>query len=323
MNRGMKSHFLFCIIATGFLACFILDRTRLQTTGYNPDGRPSHRDLHNGSHPCRNADFVPVHKKSVWTMLTDDENYVLSTLKLGHSLRKHTTSPFDMVVMELASKPLGNSSWRCLHEIGWKRCVVDRVAPLQEGSAKNYRWMDQFTKLRLWGMTMYHTVVYLDADTMVLRSISHLLDCNLGNHSIAASAQAWYGKFEAFNMGVFVIHPAEREYHRLMKLQRDPAVYFDARWAEQGFLNAVYKDNWYDLGFPNNALTWVSWQNHAYWKAQYAHFNVVHFGGLKPWACFPDIITEWLLAPSVYYVPICREWMDMPPSGLCAPIEVP
>lgn len=263
---------------------------------------------------CQNDDFFPENTKSVWTMLTDDTNYVLSALKMGHALRLHTEEPFDMVSMELVSKPLGNTSWSCLKNIGWKRCVVDRIAPLQEGSSRAYRYVDQFTKLHLWGMTMYQTLVYLDADTMVLHSISHLLHCNLGNHSIGVSAQAWYGKFEAFNMGVFVIHPEKREYERLLKLQRDPSMYFDASWAEQGFLNVVYKDKWHDLGFQNNALTWVSWQNHVYWKSQYAHFNVVHFGGLKPWACFPDIFTEWLIAPSMYYLPVCKEWMEMPPK---------
>lgn len=264
---------------------------------------------------CQNKDFSPEHKKAVWTMLTDDANYVLSALKMAHALRLHTTTEqFDMVVMELASKPLDSTAWRCLQEMGWKRCVVDRIGPLQEGSSRAYRYVDQFTKLNLWGMTMYHTLVYLDADTMVLRSISHLLNSNLGNHSIGVSAQTWYGNFEAFNMGVFVIHPERHEYERLLKLQRDPSMHYDVSWAEQGFLNAVYKDKWYDLGFANNALTWVSWQNHAYWTSQYAHFNVIHFGGLKPWACFPDIFTEWLIAPAAYYTEICKVWRDMPPQ---------
>lgn len=271
---------------------------------------------------CQNDDFLPQYHKSVWTMLTHDPNYILSTLKLGHSLRLHTTTEqFDMVVMELASKPLSSTAWRCLSEIGWKRCVVDRIAPLQEGVSRAYRYVDQFTKLRLWGMTMYHTVVYLDADTMVLRSISHLLNCNLGNHTIGVAAQNWYDKvdvFSQFNMGVVVIHPAEHEYERLLKLQRDPSVKFDAAWAEQGFLNVVYKDKWYDFGLANNALTWYTWQNHSHWTSQYAHFNVVHFGGFKPWAwaCFPDNMSpmEYLTIPSAYYTSICKTWSDLPPQ---------
>ena len=127
---------------------------------------------------CQNADFSPQHKKAVWTMLTDDENYMLSTLKLGHSLRKHTPDPFDMVVMELATKPLNTTAWTWLRAVGWQRCVVDRISPLDEDGTRRYsaRFEDQFTKLHLWDMTMYETLVYLDSDTLTLRSISHLLN---------------------------------------------------------------------------------------------------------------------------------------------------
>ncbi len=45
-------------------------------------------------------------------MLTDDTNYVMCALKLGHSLRTHTTDTrFDMVAMELTTKPLSGTVW--------------------------------------------------------------------------------------------------------------------------------------------------------------------------------------------------------------------
>ena len=265
---------------------------------------------------CQNADFSPQHKRAVWTMLTDDPNYVLSTLKLGHSLRNHTPDPFDMVVMELATKPLNSTALACLRAVGWQRCVVDRISPLDEDATRRYiaRFEDQFTKLHLWDMTMYETLVYLDSDTLTLHSISHLLNRKLGTKRIAVAAQTWYGKFEGFNMGVFVIHPDAHEYQRLRQLQQDPAIKFDTKWAEQGFLNVVYKDQWSDLGFANNALVWVSWQDHAYWTQNYAHVNIVHYVGMKPWLCFPDAFIQWLIYPSTYYTPLCQLWKDSHPQ---------
>ena len=82
------------------------------------------------------------------------------------------------------------------------------------------RFLDQFTKLHLWNMTMYDTLLYLDSDTLTLRSISHLLHRNLGNKCIAAAAQTWHGMFQGFNMGVFVKHPATQEYERLLAIQQ-------------------------------------------------------------------------------------------------------
>jgi len=248
-------------------------------------------------------------------MLTDDAHYVLSALKLGHSLRTHTTElNFDMVAMELVTKPLGSAAWDCLHAVGWQRCVVDRINPLDEAGTRRRvrRFVDVLTKIHVWGMTMYQTLVFLDADTLVMRSVSHLLRLQMGNHGIAASAQTWYGVFEGFNTGVFVIHPDMHEYQRLLSLQQDPSMQFDTSWADQGFLNVVYKDRWMDLGFTNNALVWVSWQNHAYWRRHYAAINIIHFTGAKPWSCFPDVFTEWLTAPSVYYTAVCKVWRDIP-----------
>jgi glycogenin glucosyltransferase len=267
---------------------------------------------------CKNKDFSPQHKKAVWTFLTYDANYILSTLKIGHALRLYTTTEqFDMVVMELASKPLGSTAWRCLEEIGWKRCVVDRIKPLDEvGTQKMFpRFVDVLTKLQLWGMTMYQTLVFLDADTLVLHSISHLLQQKLKNQTIAATAQIWHGEFQGVNTGVFVIHPSSNEYERLLRLQQDPSVIYDTGYADQGFLNVVYKDKWVDIGFINNALVYTSWQNHEYWLRHYEVINIIHFTGAKPWACSPDNLSfiEWLTTPSHYYTEICKVWSEMPP----------
>ena len=312
---NIKLHVLFCIIIIGLMTHFILERTNLQTTGDNLDYRRSHTTMHNGSYPCHNRDFIPVHKKAVWTMLTDDPHYVLSALKLGHSLRTHTNDTrFDMVAIELSTKPLDNTAWDCLREMGWKRCVVDRIMPVYEEAIRMYepRFLDQFTKLHLWDMTMYDTLLYLDSDTITLRSIRHLLYHNLGNKSIAAAAQIWHGMFQGFNMGVFVIHPSKHEYKRLLTIQQDPSVQYERHWAEQGFMNVVYKDKWDDLGFTNNALAWMSWQSNAYWIQNYPVMNIIHYVGLKPWTCVPDAFEQVLLAQSAHYTPVCQLWKNIP-----------
>ncbi len=314
-NKHTKSSFLYLISLTTF-AFLILKIAYDVFAGWKSTvhSQPRNFSRRNGI-LCQNADFSPQHKRAVWTMLTDDPNYVLSALKLGHSLRKHTPDPFDMVAMELATKPLNSTALACLRAVGWQRCVVDRIIPLDEVAIQRYipRFKDQFTKLHLWDMTMYETLVYLDSDTLTLRSISHLLHRNLGSKRIAVSPQTWYGRAECFNMGVFVIHPDKNEYQRLLTLQQDPSIKFDTQWAEQGFLNVVYKNEWSDLGFANNALAWVSWQDHAYWSQNYAHVNIIHYAGMKPWLCFPDAFIQWLIYPSAYYIPLCQLWKDSHP----------
>ena len=41
-----------------------------------------------------------------------------------------------------------------------------------------------------------------------------------------------------------------------------------------GFLNVVYKDVWDDLGFVNNALAWVYYQDQSYWHKRSAEVVV-------------------------------------------------
>ena len=46
-------------------------------------------------HHCLNADFQPVHKLSIWTMLNDNPQYVQGAIKLGRAIKRHTTTPQD------------------------------------------------------------------------------------------------------------------------------------------------------------------------------------------------------------------------------------
>ena len=117
---NIKPSFLYFASLTAF-ACVTLKIAYDVFTGWKPTipFQPRTFPRRNGT-LCQNADFFPQHKKAVWTMLTDDSHYVLSALKLGHSLLTHTTElNFDMVAMELVTKPLNSAAWDCLHAVGW------------------------------------------------------------------------------------------------------------------------------------------------------------------------------------------------------------
>jgi alpha-N-acetylglucosamine transferase len=169
--------------------------------------------------------------------------------------------------MELASKPLPSKDWVGLKEVGWKRCVVDRIAPVNEAATYG-PFRDQFTKLKLWRMTMYDKLVYFDCDTLVVKSIDSLLHTNLDGHAIGATRDIAGGKWlPTFNMGVFAIAPSEHEYRRLIQLKDSNAVKCDTQMAEQSWLNAVYKSEWIDIGFLNNAnLAAYQWDRDKWMK---------------------------------------------------------
>ena len=115
-------------------------------------------------------------EKSVFTLLTDGENYYKSAVVLIKSIKAHTDfHDYDTVVLEIKEKPLNESTKELLSMYGWKICQVDRIAPRDE--AKTHRtFRDQFTKLIIWNFTEYEAIYYFDSDTFVIRNIDSFLN---------------------------------------------------------------------------------------------------------------------------------------------------
>jgi len=235
---------------------------------------------------CLNENFTPNHALSVWTMLTDGGPYVSGAVKLIKSAQRATRILVDFVYLELASKPLKHNESVLLEREGWMKCVVDTIQPLDVQNTFP-RFREQFTKLHVWKMTSYDTLIYLDSDTIVIGNLDDLLSSELTvPHRIGAARDFGGGRWRnTFNMGVFFIKPNTSEYERLRFIQKDPAIEFETSMSEQGFLNVVYEDMWYDIEFRNNANLAVYSQLRSYWDENFAKVNILHYTMTKPWAC--------------------------------------
>jgi len=246
---------------------------------------------------CLNSDFRAESNRSVWTMVTDGEEYVRGAQKLGVSVLSNTRRPVDLVVLELKSKPLSTKNWARLQSVGWKRCTVDRIAPTDE-QLTYPRFRDQFSKLHLWGMIEYKMVVYLDADTLVVRAVDAIFETEMGSAFMAAGrdyqASTWQ---PGFNMGVFVVLPSRPEYTRLKRLQKFGLIPFQTSMAEQGFLNVVYRNAWARLPFGYNANLAIYTQDRVYWDKNIDTVRIIHYTMSKPWAC------------DLHYAPVCEIWL--------------
>merc|ERR1712070_637015 len=106
---------------------------------------------------------------------------------------------------------------------------------------------------------------------------------DLGRKKIGVARDYGSGKWRpTFNMGVFFIHPDYAEYQRLLHLQKDPLATFEVAMAEQGFLNAVYKSQWHDIGFEYNANLAIFSQDRSYWDSHEARIRILHYTMSKP-----------------------------------------
>jgi hypothetical protein len=247
-------------------------------------GEPQlHQDLVVAATPCQNNDFEPFRNTAVVTLNTGPSKYVQAyingTVVLGLSVKKHSKIDVDLILMEIKHKPLPDAVWPLLTQVGWKRCVVNKIEPPRR---PHRNFADQFTKLHMWGLLPYKSVVYMDSDTFAVGPIDALLTMDLDGKRIGASrdfrAMKWT---KGFNLGVCKIQPNATEYSRLLELVRSDSVEYENTMSEQGWLNVVYKDEWKDIGFWNNAnMAALSKMNESQ-----EGLNVIHLTSPKPWKC--------------------------------------
>jgi alpha-N-acetylglucosamine transferase len=225
----------------------------------------------------------------MWTFLTDGEGYAVSIIKLLTSIRRNTNFQIDLLVMEMTNKPINKKVRKRIEEAGAQICEVERIAPRDEGGTFP-RFRDQFTKFRLWEMIEYESCTYLDTDCLVIRNIDHLFNVHKlfhpKNQKIGACRDFYADKFtDTFNMGVFVVKPDKAEFERLVSLKNNASFKFRADLCEQGFLNKVYKDQWYEISFEYNANLDVYHEERKYWNDRAENIRVIHYTENKPWDC--------------------------------------
>eukprot|EP01083_Nonionella_stella_P263357 894708_1 len=240
---------------------------------------------------CHNEVYAK-HSISIWTLVINGDgtkHMSDSALKLGRTIRRHTTIAADLMMMELDSKQLSKVIRAEILEAGWKICTVPKIFTDESGDNKHVL---RYTKMSMWNMTAFQTAVYIDADAMVVGSIDGLLSINLTREdktfSIAAVRDlAQYPALDMMNTGVFVIHPNQHEFQKHLKaIHSDPkwADNHKTRWADNSYLPAVYKNEWYVL--PAEYNTFAEFFNTPTWDKVTYNLRIIHFPGPnKPWDC--------------------------------------
>ena len=238
------------------------------------------------------------------TMITDDfYAYSMGAIKLGKAIHKDIPTLqsklglfVETAVVELKERPMPLKIWVKLRdEGGWQRKLsFNRLAPRHEGREVNARFKDQFTKLRLWTLDEqgFDWVFYMDSDMFVVRSLVPLFDHVIYQNN-CTSSKLWvirdFPEFtDAFNMGLFAMQPNSTEFERLVCLLQGGCkgifpVQFAESWAEQGFLNAVYENQWTDIPYIYGMNLAIWGLQKDVWDANATHIQAVHFTMVKPW----------------------------------------
>ncbi|MEI4473063.1 glycosyltransferase [Frigidibacter sp. MR17.24] len=135
--------------------------------------------------------------------------------------------------------------------------------------------LDNFAKLRLWQLD-YERVVFLDADTLMLRNTDLLFQ--YPEFCAAPNVYESVADFHRMNSGVFTARPSLDTFEAMMAVLDTP----DAFWrrTDQTFLEHFFPD-WHGLPVFYNMLqyVWFAMPDLWSWKA----IHVLHFQYEKPW----------------------------------------
>lgn len=165
----------------------------------------------------------------------------------------------------------------------WKRTLDDH----------NPGW----TKLRIFGLQQYDTILYIDSDCLVLKDVAPLLELNkvyTESEALIAAAPDLLPS-DHFNTGVMVVRPS-KEVMATMARHASFLTTFDG--SDTGFLNA-YFNTWY-TEFPPMARLGVGYNaqeamydmtvdqndgSSSFWDVQVgSDLSIVHYSNAsKPW----------------------------------------
>lgn len=125
-----------------------------------------------------------ITEKAVFATYLSDDKYLIGARVLLQSI-KNTESEHPFVV--LVSNEVSLSTKNILLAEGCKIKEVD-VVPNPNSNEIRYKWV--YSKLRAWELTEYERIVFLDADTIVLKNIDELFSPNIPE--FAAVADCWW-----------------------------------------------------------------------------------------------------------------------------------
>lgn len=160
------------------------------------------------------------------------------------------------------------------------RAALHGAAPFTKGEKPAFHTpLDNFCKLRLWQLD-YAAVVFLDADTLVLRNIDRLFD--YPEFSAAPNVYESLADFHRLNSGVFTARPAQATFEAMLARLDTPGAFW--RRTDQSFLQAFFP-RWHGLPVFDNMLQYVWFNLPGLWS--WEQINVLHFQYEKPWQDHP------------------------------------
>ncbi|WCJ35412.1 plant glycogenin-like starch initiation protein 2 [Euphorbia peplus] len=225
------------------------------------------------------------------TVLHSSESYVCGAISLAQSLRQTGTTR-DLIL--LIDDSISVSKRTALSLSGWKIRIIKRIRN-PKAAKKSYNEYN-YSKFRLWQLTDYDKIIFIDSDIIVLKNLDMLFSFP---QMSATGNDIWI-----FNSGIMVIEPSNCTFKILMDRRKEIVSY---NGGDQGFLNEVFvwwhrlprRVNFLKNFWANTSLE-ASVKNELFGSDPPKVYSI-HYLGLKPWKCYRDYDCNWNIGDQRVY----------------------
>ena len=179
--------------------------------------------------------------------------YMLGAKKLAYSLKKYVDMDMIMLVVD-SNKVITPNQRASLNQSGWQLCDVTAIDPeIMASSHNRYASEKMFSKLHMWGLVEYDSLLYIDSDVIAVSSPKRVFT-TLAPQMHAEGfeigmVQLGY-RWNDFNAGVMVVLPGFISEHRLRAAINTTS--FNPNLAEQNFLNSLFRNRIFQLPHAYN-----------------------------------------------------------------------
>ncbi|KAI3676125.1 hypothetical protein L1987_85724 [Smallanthus sonchifolius] len=149
-------------------------------------------------------------------------------------------------------------------------------ASAKKGAYSEYN----YSKLRIWQLTHYHKLIFIDSDLIVLNN----LDSFFTYPQLSAVGNDKY----MFNSGLIIIEPSQCMFDTLIK---NIVTFGSYNGGDQGFTKEAFTW-WHRFHSKVNHLKVFQDPNNGKREIP-VDLHTIHYLGLKPWMCYKDYDCNW------------------------------
>ncbi|SDI39698.1 glycosyltransferase [Aliiruegeria lutimaris] len=235
---------------------------------------------------------VPARSRHAYVTLVTNADYALGAKALVRSIRL-TGTDADVVILHTAAA--GPEELAPLLALDARLVQVDLLptsdafneahgrdrlhgkAPFTKGEKPPFHTpLDNFAKLRLWQMVEYESVVFIDADALMLKNCDRLF--HYPEFSAAPNVYESLADFHRMNSGVFTARPSFETFEHMLRELDQPGAFWSR--TDQTFLQHFFPD-WHGLPVFDNMLQYVWFNMPDLWD--WRSIRILHFQYEKPW----------------------------------------